>query len=456
MEHQTRRPWGKLLTIVTVAMTPLMLFWRPIALAQEKGAVDPVAKFGSGAIKFHAAGSCGGEKCHAQPNAAPQGQSGIEYTVWRSSDPHQGTFTSLTKPSDPKLVDIAKKLNIPDATKSERCLSCHALNVPAAMKQAGPKGELLSLKEGISCDACHGPSEKYFDPHSKKGWLEEQRKTLSHDQLLKTWGLYDTKPAVARAEKCVTCHLAIDQELVKAGHPQPVFELAYYSKFDTFSNDKQHLANHWRDPAGYFDAKLWAAGQAVCLRDAMNQLATRAAASAPPESLKDAYEQAMGHYAVFKQLLLTKAVAGNSAAMDEAAGKISAAMKANGAKDLAAAATAMAGVAVQSIAAVGAYDPDKDPASVQKVLAAIAADAAIARESGLHGIEQQALAISTLYGAYATGKNVAKGRPRRHQRRHRNALQIAGRQKAGSRLLEKSGGRGGKTAEVIGRQFLHF
>ncbi len=407
MVPATRRSIGKILGIVAFASLGLIPLWLRSATAADKLTINPVAKFGSGNLKFSAAMSCQGSNCHSKAAAAaPPAQSGIELTIWKSSDPHRMTFTSLVKPDvkkDPKFGDIAKNLKIADAAKSERCLGCHALNVPETLKEAGPAGEMLTLKEGVSCDACHGPSEKYFKVHSKVGWLDGERKKLDHDGLLKTHGLYDTKPVVARAEKCVTCHLAIDDDLVKAGHPQPIFELAYYSDFKNFEN----LSNHWRDPGGYFGAKLWAAGQVICLRDAMTQLAARGAGGAPADSLKDAYEQAMGHYGVFKQLLAAKAVAGDAAGMDAAVAKLSAAMKAASGKDVAASATAIAAMADKLAPIVGAYDPDKDPASVTKVLAAIAADATLAKDNGLHGVEQQALAINTLYLAYASGKKVA-------------------------------------------------
>src|SRR5439155_25121058 len=119
--------------------------------------------------------------------------------------------------------------------------------------------------------------------------------------ILKTLGLYDTKPFVARAEKCTSCHLAIDAAMVAAGHPQPQFELAY------FSNPQVYEDRHWRQIEGYNDVKIWAAGQLVCVRDAMKQLADRAAGAASDELVKDAYEQAMAHYSMFRAAMADKA-----------------------------------------------------------------------------------------------------------------------------------------------------
>src|SRR5262249_56943340 len=125
---------------------------------------------------------------------------------------------------------IAQALKIPKAEASDRCLSCHAVNVKAQMR--GPK---FDIAEGVHCEGCHGPSEKWLEPHAEKGWTHEQSVKL---------GMYDTKNLLMRAEKCVSCHLAIDQELVAAGHPDL---LAY--ELDTFS---ALMPPHWRDKGPVF------------------------------------------------------------------------------------------------------------------------------------------------------------------------------------------------------------
>ena len=48
---------------------------------------------------------------------------------------------------------------------------------------------------------------------------------------------------------------------------------------------------HWRDPEGYFPVQLWAAGQAVCLRDAMLQLADRITSGAAQPQIDEALVQ---------------------------------------------------------------------------------------------------------------------------------------------------------------------
>ncbi len=84
--------------------------------------------------------------------------------------------------------------------------------------------------------------------------------------------------------------------MIKAGHPTPAFELAY------FSDPAVYEDRHWKDPEGdkYYNAKQWVIGQAVCARDAMKQVVARASGGADADAVKDAVNQALGHYTNLK------------------------------------------------------------------------------------------------------------------------------------------------------------
>jgi hypothetical protein len=88
---------------------------------------------------------------------------------------------------------------------------------------------------------------------------------------------------------CASCHLSIDASLVKAGHPQPIFEQVTFQ-----TNEPQH----WVDPTGYYVSKLWAAGQVIALRDAMQQLRRVPRAGPKRRTSKQAYDQATTHLAM--------------------------------------------------------------------------------------------------------------------------------------------------------------
>jgi hypothetical protein len=213
-----------------------------------------------------------------------------------------------------------------------------------------------------------------------------------HQKMLTTFGLYDTRPILARAEKCTSCHLSIDAKLVDAGHPQPVFELAYFTELEP---------PHWREPGGYWGTKVWAAGQVVCLKDAMAQLAARAEGGATDKAIKDAADQAMGHLRVFKHL----AGGGSAAALDAAAAELKAA-GADKAK-LAAAAKKVVELAGKIAPGVGAMKPTAGATAA--LLSKIAADATLSTDAGLHGAEQQAFALASLFTAYTKGKGTVAG-----------------------------------------------
>lgn len=338
-------------------------------------------------FKFSGAGSCSASDCHGAHDAKEKGLSfSNEYTLWSGDkDPHHRAYATLEKPQS---VKIAKELKIADAAKSERCLSCHSLNVPATLK-----GQKFNLKEGVTCNACHGPSEKWLQPHSHQGWLVHQAQGKPHELLLKETGLFDTRPIEARAQQCTGCHLKIDADMVAAGHPQPTFEMNWFS---TIYDDR-----HWHDPDGYFAAQLWAGGQVIAVHDAMGQLAERAQAAKHPELIKQAHVQAMAYYSVFNQLFASGVLKGGETLAADVA-KIDAGMKASKFADVAAAAQSAMAHADALGTTVAAFNPTK--ASDIKLFNAVLSERK-SIEFGERGIDQQRDAVFAIYTALATSKD---------------------------------------------------
>lgn len=383
-----------LLVVSMCACTPL-----PAQVAGQ----DPHVEFLSLKMKIDGAASCNNAKCHGAAEAAPEPKPlANEYTTWSAKDPHARAFESLVKPNVKKNAafgEIARKLNIANAATDARCTTCHTFTAPAELQ-----GQKFNTKEGVTCASCHGPSEKWLEPHAAEGWTNKQRAAHpSHSALLKTLGLYDTKQPVARADRCVSCHLAIDPALVAAGHPQPVFELDFYSNLANFSTEDFEKANHWREPKGFYPTHIWAAGQAVGVRDAMKQLAERCEKGSPAESIKSAHGQAMGHYKMFRQLLATKAVAVDPGPLDAQAAKLDAALKANP-KEAATVARALAEEANKALPGVSSLKPDA--AMTRALLAAVLAEADLGKTYGHHAAEQQAFAIYALFQAHSKNAGV--------------------------------------------------
>jgi len=211
--------------------------------------------------------------------------------------------------------------------------------------------------------------------------------------LLKATGLYDTRALVARAELCTSCHLAIDTKLVAAGHPQPKFELHYYSEFNP-KNDSAAW-KHWTTDKGKLEiAKVWFAGQAACVRDAMAQLASRATAGASGDALTQAYEQAVSHGMVF-------AAAAKAAGVGDLTAAVEAVKAAKGdAAKLAPAATAAAEAAAKLFPAIDKMTPDAKAATA--MLSAVASGKGYVSAAGADGHAQAAYAVYALASAVET------------------------------------------------------
>jgi hypothetical protein len=325
-------------------------------------------------MKFNGSASCNNSGCHgaAQAKDTPN-REGDEFTVWSTKDNHHKAYTTLT--TDPLSKKIAAAMKIGPAEKSTECLSCHSLDVPAALQ-----GTKYNIKEGTTCNGCHGPSDKWLAPHTSKGWIDKQRAAYpDHEKLLQTVGIYDTKPILPRADRCTSCHLAMDAKLISAGHPQPVFELAYFSEVEP---------KHWKDEDGLYIVKVWATGQAACLRDALLQVADRLDTKTDS---KGALAQMQGHYLMFKEI--SKALAlPKAAAIDTA---VAALIKAPDSK------TAKAAADEVSEMAATVSTSDITQAQAGAMLKGVLATDAPTKVGPLAQL-QQAEAIYEIYNAYAT------------------------------------------------------
>lgn len=121
------------------------------------------------------------------------------------------------------------------------CLACHA-----DLRETGtsPNVESVSFRkdsvpDGVSCEACHGPGEKYLDPHYKSEF-----RSLAPSAKI-ALGLNDLRHPAVRANQCYSCHIGdvqqgkfIEHSWYMAGHPPlPSIEV------ETFAHD---MPRHWR------------------------------------------------------------------------------------------------------------------------------------------------------------------------------------------------------------------
>jgi hypothetical protein len=329
--------------------------------------------------KYTGAASCGSSSCHGSTKPKADFPKLNENIIWQTKDKHAKGYATLTNEKLKSGVSpskIAQNLKIAKAEASSKCLVCHAVDVKPELR--GPK---FDISEGVHCDGCHGPAEKWLEPHAEKGWTHEKSVAV---------GMYDTKNFLLRAEKCVSCHLHIDADMVAAGHPDLLaFEL------DTFS---AQMPPHWRDKGAFAPTKAWATGQVISLREAAKQLGDRAAGNASGQLLTDALGKVQGHGSVVKVLFaavapdVQKSVDADVAALAEAVGKGDKAKITATAKNL-------AGTMQAQAAKVAARD--FDAAATKKLLADISGAGDAIGTAGIRAAEQAAMAMDRLYSAYS-------------------------------------------------------
>ncbi len=201
-----------------------------------------------GAAKFLGATSCSSSACHGGG-----GKNQNQYLVWLAQDFHsERPFATLTTA---RSKQIAEALRIQEPTTDTRCASCHS---PLHQVPEARRAEAFKVSEGVSCESCHGPAESWLRSHTRADWTHADRVFA---------GMRDLKNLYVRANTCVACHQTVAAPLLKAGHPELIFEL-----------DGQCVSQprHWREKADWNGAQAWLVGQAMALREMSWQLSREA------------------------------------------------------------------------------------------------------------------------------------------------------------------------------------
>jgi hypothetical protein len=350
------------------------------------------------------AGGCASSNCHGATSAAPEADSrilGNEYSIWSVNDKHSQAFKVLLEPRSRRMAQI---LGIADPSTDKKCTSCHAAGSPEK-----------SASDGVACEACHGPAEKWLGPHTQKN---------SHAASVAA-GLIDTKDLTIRAKTCLQCHQGtadriVDHDLIAAGHPDLAFEL------DTFSWAQPI---HHREPKPSAGNSLprvrnWAVGQAVAFSEGMRLLATRAGRLWPEFAELECYQchhdlradswriqrgypgrrpgslqLNQARLDIFR-VLVGQAASGQRASVDSAIQQVAAVVSSRlgDASGVASAASAAArqGDAVLTALLSADFTPDKARAIVRAILGDINRIAG----NGPHSAEQATMALDALSAAY--------------------------------------------------------
>ncbi|HUY31927.1 MAG TPA: multiheme c-type cytochrome [Pirellulales bacterium] len=264
------------------ALGVLAAFLAAVALPAALAAAQPPEKIATGkssssGVRWMGSPSCSAQACHGdvKPDAAAPNVWGNEHTIWIESDRHSRAYEVLC---DKLSRQIAERLKIPAAHEAQQCLACHAPRHSRRSEHPAAVNGPFAPGEGVGCEACHGPAEKWLEPHTRGKLSADQKTTL---------GMNDTADLFERAKLCAECHVGspggdqlpardVNHDLIAAGHPPLRYE------FGTFlAKMPKHWTERRRDPVAPdkvdtgFDARVWAVGQAVSAAAALELLADR-------------------------------------------------------------------------------------------------------------------------------------------------------------------------------------
>jgi hypothetical protein len=301
------RPWS-LAILGTIGIPFFLLSLRGMGreVGQPAEAKQPAPGAGD-AAKGHYMGVRSCVRCHREWKKDPDFPDEdyttdfvllTEYTTWRSRDKHSRAYAVLTEPLAKNMGRLLGGWNV---AEDARCLNCHAAHVPPALRAEG-----FNIKDGVSCDACHGPAEKWYARHQEQmTW----RKTPIADK--EALGMLNVRDPVQRTEMCLSCHAGsvkegkvVTHDMYAAGHPPlPSIEVAFFS---------DEMPRHWRyikektraqpelkdlyrnvlkiDPDELEKTKLVALGGVVALRTSMQMLEDQSDETHYPQPELAAYE----------------------------------------------------------------------------------------------------------------------------------------------------------------------
>lgn len=206
--------------------------------------------------------SCSAVACHG--SADREIGSPTAFCKWTFRDPHSRAYAVL---KTPRSEQIARRLgqagDYQPAHEDVRCLACH---VTPQLADADTPAQKQRHHDGVGCEACHGPAEKWLTSHTT--WPD----AVGRDTY-ETVGMRWLNDPNDRAAVCMGCHVGapagdgvpvrdVTHDLIAAGHPRLGFEMLTYHR---------GLPKHWREvertPTGErsrgpdFELQLWLAGQ---------------------------------------------------------------------------------------------------------------------------------------------------------------------------------------------------
>ena len=253
---------------VLVMLAFLVLSTSTPALAERDGADDAAdSRIVFSKFRPVGPGSCAARACHGSTEQSlfTNERSRLSHTIWVQSDPHARAGQVL---HEDRSKAIIQRLGWKEpAHHAPQCLACHATSTVGNDRIAG---------EGVSCESCHGPAERWLDAHVSLSWKSKNSETKSRE-----YGMNPLRKLSERAETCVGCHVGAPQDplrgipsrdmnhaMIAAGHPRLTYEFAAYL---------DQLPKHWNEKLAVEDAraKAWLIGQLSTAKAGSELLASR-------------------------------------------------------------------------------------------------------------------------------------------------------------------------------------
>jgi hypothetical protein len=208
--------------------------------------------------------SCAGTTCHGRMETDGVIVRQDELMRWQEpSTPggaHSRAFAVL---SYPRARQITATLGLGEPSAAPACLGCHTTPVN------GATGRRFLSRDGVGCEACHGPAAGWIASHYTVG--------ASHAANVSRGMMALDRPAI-RAAVCLDCHFGsskpdqfVSHRMMAAGHPRISFEL------DLFSTLQQHHdedADYIQRKGRTDSVRMWAVGQAMAVNRALTLYAT--------------------------------------------------------------------------------------------------------------------------------------------------------------------------------------
>lgn len=246
---------ARVYAIACVVVLALMLAGLPRAADPERLAAPMDA-----VPKMLGVASCAAMACHH--GNGPRGSKGSEYSTWVAVDPHAKAYHVLYNDASKRMHEgLAKAGEAPkgiaNAWENPRCLACHAM---------GADADCRIQADGVGCERCHGPAEKWKDTH----YLNNFNRA--------TPGFRDLRDRMTvRVEVCMDCHVGkggqeVDHDLIALGHPRLRFDYAGF-----YASYPKHWVDTDRQRFGPdVEAQSWVLGQLIGAKSALRLLEARA------------------------------------------------------------------------------------------------------------------------------------------------------------------------------------